>query len=270
MKAIIPVDIQGRGLWHTEVEKTTTIYDLLMMLSQILRIPVDHLSLWDCDRLLLPLSKPHLLVVDKSTGIAPVLRLYISQEPRPQLPPLICAMPSPSPSAAPPPAAPPSAVDLSSIDPREQEAIYRQIREDRIRENLSQAPSPSIGVKIRAIICKVHGKTLRMIVDTGASISVLYMNHVELCSVGYLINDHELCRPVLTGIADATSRAVGVIHALEVDVGGVSTRGTFVVLAGAQINGIIGIDWMTQNRAMIDVAGDAMQLPGLRVPFVDP
>jgi hypothetical protein len=114
----------------------------------------------------------------------------------------------------------------------------------------------------------VHGKTLRMIVDTGASVSLLYMNQVQLCSVSYLINEHE--RIVLSGIADTASPSLGVIHALEVDVGGVSTRGTFVVLAGAQVNGILGIDWLTQNRAMIDVAGDAMQIGGKRVPFVDP
>jgi hypothetical protein len=178
---------------------------------------------------------------------------------------------SPSHGRAPPPRAPASPrLDLSGIDPREQEAIYRQIRADRVRENFSQAPARTLGARIRAVICKVHGKTLRMIVDTGASVSVLYRNHVELCSVSYLINEHELCRIELTGISDTRSRAVGVIHALEVQVGGVSTRGSFVVLAGAQVNGILGIDWLTQNRAMIDVAGDAMQLPGRRVPFVDP
>jgi hypothetical protein len=125
-------------------------------------------------------------------------------------------------------------------------------------------------VRIGAVICRVHGKTLRRIVDRGASVSVLYMNHVKLCSVAYLLDQHGHSRIVLNGIADTSSRAAGLIHALEVEVAGVSTRGSFVVLDGAHVTGILGLDWMKQNRAMIDVAGDAMQLPGHRVPFGDP
>jgi hypothetical protein len=109
-----------------------------------------------------------------------------------------------------------------------------------------------------------------MIVDTGASLSLLYSNQVEVCSVGYLIDRREPFRVTLTGIADVASQAVGVIHSLEIDVGGVKTHGSFAVLEGAQVNGILGIDWLTLNHAMIDVADDSMVIQGKRIGFVDP
>jgi hypothetical protein len=109
-----------------------------------------------------------------------------------------------------------------------------------------------------------------MIVDTGASLSLLYMNQVELCSVAYLIDRRRECRVVLTGIAEAAHQAVGIIHSLEIIIGGVTTRGSFAVLDGANVTGILGIDWLTQNRAMIDVADDSMLIQGRRIKLVDP
>jgi hypothetical protein len=96
------------------------------------------------------------------------------------------------------------------------------------------------------------------------------MNQVELCSVTYLIDRRDQCRILLTGIANATNRAVGIIHSLEIDVGGVSTRGSFAVLEGASVTGILGIDWLTHNHAMIDVADDSMLIQGRRIKLVDP
>jgi hypothetical protein len=229
------------------VDRSTTIQNLIGLISHNLSIPESSISIFEGKTKLHPLAKAHLLVIDSETGLSPVLEVRFA------------AVPSRSAS---------DSLDLTRIDPRQQAAIYAQIRRDRVQENLRQAPSIRLGRNIRCVVCKVQGKTLRMIVDTGASLSVLYMNQVELCSVAYLIDRR--CQVVLMGIADAQSRAVGVIHALEIDVGGAKTRGSFAVLEGSNVNGILGIDWLSQNGAMIDTAGDSMVLKGKKVKFVDP
>jgi hypothetical protein len=59
--------------------------------------------------------------------------------------------------------------------------------------------------------------------------------------------------------------------ALDVDVTvcGVTTYTSFAILEGSSLCGLLGIDWLTHNNALIDIVNDCIHLGDETIPFVD-
>jgi hypothetical protein len=158
----------------------------------------ENIAIWERSFELTPQAKLTLCIHPKTKQI-PILSVQIHNTPRK----------SPSNSKS---------VDLSAINTTEQEHIFHKIMQARVDENLRQAQEIK-GKQSRSVLCKIRGKTLRMIVDTGASVSVLCVNQVELCSVRFLVHQREGWRFCLKEVGNVEQQTMGVIHSLEVMIG---------------------------------------------------
>jgi hypothetical protein len=165
-------------------------------------------------------------------------------------------------------------VDIEAIDPAEQVRILERIQHAQVQENLHRAQALNgqhrLGRQVRTVLCRIRGKSIRMIVDTGASVSLLYLSQVKFCSAAHLIDQRVECRPELVGIGQHVSGVVGVIHALDVAVGPVKTIGAFAVVDKPGELGLLGIDWLNSVNATIRVADDSMEIHGHVIRFQDP
>jgi hypothetical protein len=248
MDRSLDIRLPDRSLWPTMVDTETTVCDIVTYLSTFWKLPVDCISICHNNNPLVHDAK--ILSVDPEPNLCVCVRFPDS----------------------PPPAADPS-VDLAAIDPREQERILQRIRQAQVNQNRQQANAMHprrLDRKIRCLVCKVHGRSLRMIVDTGASLSLLYMNQVECISVAYLIDRSEECRVSLTGVGESVHQAIGVIHSLKVEVGSVVTFVAFAILEQSAVHGLLGIDWLRQANATIRVVEDTIEIGGVQIPLEDP
>jgi hypothetical protein len=249
------------SLWSYSITPETRVSDVITLLSSHWHIPPENVSIWERKLELGSQAKLHLCIHPK-TKQSPILSVRVH-----------IGLPKPPQPAQPAQPATPEPVDISTIDSGEQERILHRIRQAQIDENLRQAQQMNrehrIGQRTRTILCKIHGKTLRMLVDTGASVSILYMNQVELCSVRYLVDEREPCKIHLVGVGGTKHQAIGVIHSLEIMVGDVKTFGTVAVLDQSEVAGLLGIDWLRQNNAIIRVTDDTMEIDGKVVQFED-
>jgi hypothetical protein len=107
-----------------------------------------------------------------------------------------------------------------------------------------------------------------MVVDTGSSASLLYANHVTALGLDPLVDVAPECRLVFATVAgDATS--IGMIHDTELVIGDVVTRVSLAILSVEGAHGLLGIDWLAHNHAIIDTAKDCITIQGKSIEFAD-
>jgi predicted aspartyl protease len=126
------------------------------------------------------------------------------------------------------------------------------------------------GTKIRAVRCIVNGYPVHLIVDTGASRSIMYENQTRLCKCRDRVDTSPEERITFSTIQDARAHSLGILRDVEMRLGTVCGHVTFIVMAGACRNGLLGIDWLDAHGALIDVAHDCMHVGNEVIPFVDP
>jgi len=134
-------------------------------------------------------------------------------------------------------------------------------------------PSNFVGIRrsprVRAVVARVNGEPLRFVVDTGAAVTLIYASQALKCGVADMIDRRRCCCPLIVGAGGDARTAVGTIRALELDIGGVKTRANAVVMDEDFDTGLIGIDWLDANRAVLDIAGDCMHVAGGTIHFQD-
>jgi hypothetical protein len=81
-------------------------------------------------------------------------------------------------------------IDVHTFDVNDQLRIYETIvRRRSLQKQEVLAPEPSLSKRsepcppgvVRTIVCKVNGMSARMMLDTGASVSVLHRNQARAC-----------------------------------------------------------------------------------------
>jgi hypothetical protein len=224
---------------------------VISYLSDYWKVPTNSVTVWDDDLLLGSESKLSLFV-DYRTKQDRILQVRVN-------------------SAA--PVKDEKLIDVSAIDRDEQERIFRRIKQaqgGRSSKWMIPAPSPRVGRLVRTVMCRIRGKRFRMIVDTGAAVSVLYLHQVELCGARSLIDESDRCKVSLVSVGEQKSRSVGVIPAIEIEIGGLKTEASFAVLDTHGSMGLLGIDWLARADATIRVADDLMEVRGRRIKFEDP
>jgi predicted aspartyl protease len=123
--------------------------------------------------------------------------------------------------------------------------------------------------QICGIECRVNDTTLQMVVDTGASHSILYASQVSACGL-----DNEIDRNVAYGIHFKTVQGVritslGIIHHLTMMIGALRSSHRFAILDGAGAHGLLGMDWLYANRVLIDAGNDCLRIGSDAIPIVD-
>jgi hypothetical protein len=146
--------------------------------------------------------------------------------------------------------------------------------------NLTQLPMveiqflPDVAAKVppprvRGIVAKVNGAQLSMIVDTGATTSIIYSAQALACGIEWMIDTRRCVRYDFTGADGVLFKTIGVIHALEISFGGLTTHLRVAVVDGDITAGLLGMDWLRANEAIIDVVNDCMYVGTLCISFRD-
>lgn len=155
------------------------------------------------------------------------------------------------------------------FDRGQQERILEQIRQKRIEENFQYAyennPEAFVSFPLLFIECKINNVRVKAMIDTGAQISILPIDIAKQCQVDYLIDR----RYRSTTIGVGAQQSIGRIHALQVQVQGTVWANPFTVLDGTLQHCILGVDWLTKNRAVVNLAGRCLIIDNVNVPFVD-
>ena len=109
--------------------------------------------------------------------------------------------------------------------------------------------------RLKHILCRINGTSMRMLIDTGAEISVLYENLLTP-EMRQAICKEKASRVV--GVDGIPMQSLGTIDDIVVEVDDKVTMATFSVLPGSRLTGILGIQWLEENNFMINPAGNYM------------
>jgi len=145
-------------------------------------------------------------------------------------------------------------------DAEQQRKIEQSIRKEQIDNNLTYAyentPEAFVPFSLLYIKVKIGNKDLLAMLDTGAQISILPIDIAKECGVEYLIDTR--CRTLTVGVG--TQKSIGKIHSLTVTIEGQVWANPFVILDGPLDMVILGVDWLTKNRALIDLSKNCVVL----------
>lgn len=156
------------------------------------------------------------------------------------------------------------------FDREEQRKILEQIRKEQrdisYSASLEVNPEAFVPYDLIFIHCKVNGVSLTAMVDTGAQMSVLPLNLAKKCHVDWLIDPR--FKTITCGVG--VQKSEGRIHELKIELEGMIFPNPFVVLNGTNRFCIFGIDWLTKNRAIIDIPSRCLRIQGKTIPFQPP
>lgn len=110
------------------------------------------------------------------------------------------------------------------------------------------------------IVCRVNNVPLRMLVDTGAQCSIMYENQMTAAGIEHLLDREN--RTMIIGVVGAGEQSLGYLAGMSVEVGGVFTTANFTVMKGSQVSGIIGMDWMSVNRVVLNHGTRCLTIQG--------
>ena len=155
------------------------------------------------------------------------------------------------------------------FDKQQQLQIEEQIRREQIEHNLQYAyentPEAFIKFSLLWVNVEINGVKSLALIDTGAQSSIIPYDIAKACHVDYLIDQR--FQTLTMGVGAQVSK--GRIHALNVKVGNHVWTNSFMVLTGTINHMILGIDWMTKNRAVLDLAQRCIILQGEKIPFIE-
>eukprot|EP00977_Amphora_coffeiformis_P013855 scaffold3763_cov165-Amphora_coffeaeformis.AAC.6 len=118
------------------------------------------------------------------------------------------------------------------------------------------------------VICELEGKAVEMLIDSGASTSVISLRMVNQLGLSHRLN------PTLQGTAEGVGAAkiVGLVENLVVSMGHVEFRLFFMVLDTNDPWLILGLDQMRRFKCVIDLERYVIAFggrEGVEVPFLD-
>jgi hypothetical protein len=159
--------------------------------------------------------------------------------------------------------------DFNAIDVQYSPGVRPSEKRSGPAVQLQLQPQPQPQARIRAIECCVNGTMIQMVVDTGASHSIMYANQVNACGLYGRIDTNRAARVNFTTVQGRQITSLGTIHNVAMNMSGVHSTHHFVVLDGCFSHGLLGMDWLNSNRALIDVGNDCLRIGTGVIPFVD-
>lgn len=118
------------------------------------------------------------------------------------------------------------------------------------------------------VICELEGKAVEMLVDSGASVSVISLGMVHQLGLSRHLNKSIQGKAAGVG----TANIVGIVENVIVTMGHVEFRLFFLVLESNDPWLILGLDQMRRFKCVIDLERNALLFggrEGVEVPFLD-
>jgi hypothetical protein len=124
-------------------------------------------------------------------------------------------------------------------------------RQPVMKAETRRRPSPAIN-------CFINQRLVTFVIDTGASMSVLYTNQVSQCKVESRLDCSPTSQLCFAGADQGVLRTLGVVHDVELRIGSITTKQTFAIMPGVCQYGLLGMDWLCANNAVIDPVHNRM------------
>jgi hypothetical protein len=140
------------------------------------------------------------------------------------------------------------------------------------KANKQRSHSPLLGMRRVTkcgIECKVNGKRLYMILDTGASISILYRNQVQFLGMESQVCQSEEFHISFSTVGGGIASSIGRLSSLALIVGNTETKASFAVLETSCHYGLLGMDWLLSNDVVINFCDQCMNFENDKIQFQD-
>ena len=154
------------------------------------------------------------------------------------------------------------------MDAVAQKMLEDDIRDENAQQNMEYAlehnPEAFAQVTMLYLDCTVNKEHMVALVDTGAQASVMSLEFARRCRVDMLMDTR--VGGMATGVG--TADIVGKVWACDVAIGGTFYEASFLVVASAHLDCIIGLDFMRRYLCTIDLARGAICIGDNVVPFL--
>ena len=159
-------------------------------------------------------------------------------------------------------------LNANPFDPASQARIAELIQQEQINENMASAMEHhAVGfgsVVMLHIPVRVNGVDVVAFVDSGAQMTVMSQRLAEKCNIGHLIDKR------FAGVAQGvgSSKILGRVHIASIQVGASHFPSTFSVLESANVDFLLGLDFLKANSAILDLAADVLRVGEESLPFM--
>jgi DNA damage-inducible protein 1 len=164
------------------------------------------------------------------------------------------------------------------LDVQSQEHIEAQIRQKNIEENLATAmeyhPESFGSVTMLYIPCCVNDYRLKAFVDCGAQTTI--SNHIlrinttvsERCAKRSGLD--RLLDTRFAGVAKGvgTSRILGRVHSVQLEMGGLFLPCTITVIEGDGPDMLLGLDMLRRHQCCVDLGRNVLAVGGVDITFL--
>lgn len=159
-------------------------------------------------------------------------------------------------------------LERDPMDALAQKMLEEDIRDENAQQNMEYAlehnPEAFAQVTMLYLDCAVNKERMVALVDTGAQSSVMSLEFARRCRVDMLMDTRVSGTATGVGTADI----VGKVWACDVAIGGTFYEASFLVVASAHLDCIIGLDFMRRYLCTIDLSRGAMCIGDSVVPFL--
>ena len=240
-----------------QVSGTAVIGDLIGVVAKFLGIASDSIALKSGDRLLLPVVKLSQIVASDIDITAVFNKFLATEEDKEKLQNWAIELSGPPPSSGEPPQEEPVDTQPPPTPPAPEPSIPVEP---------PPTASPAIrSTRLKHILCRINGVSMRMLVDTGAEASLLYENQL---SPEMLASIDRSVTPQIVGVGGVPIQSIGKIHDAIVEIDDKITTESFTVVPGSKITGIIGIRWLENNSIAIYPGKNCMVIDGKTFYFL--
>lgn len=159
-------------------------------------------------------------------------------------------------------------LERDPMDAVAQKMLEDEIRDENAHQNMEYAlehnPEAFAQVTMLYLDCAVNKEHMVALVDTGAQSSVVSLEYARRCRIDMLMDTR-----VSGMVAGAgTANIVGKVWACDVAIGGTFYEASFLVVASAHLDCILGLDFMRRYLCTIDLGRGAICIGDNVVPFL--